>query len=59
MRPILLTIIALFAALYLSAQNRNISIHTDRDYYIPADTVWFKAYLLEDGRHLLTGSQQS
>lgn len=50
MRPILLTIIALFAALYLNAQNRSIYIHTDRDYYIPADTVWFKAYLLEDGR---------
>lgn len=50
MRPILLTIIALFASLYLSAQNRSIYLHTDRDYYIPADTVWFKAYLLEDGR---------
>jgi len=50
MRFILLTIFTLFASLYLNAQNRSIYIHTDRDYYIPADTVWFKAYLLEDGR---------
>ncbi|PUV22813.1 hypothetical protein [Sphingobacterium athyrii] len=50
MRLILLTIITLFASLHLKAQSRSIYIHTDRDYYIPTDTVWFKAYLLEDGR---------
>lgn len=50
MRFILVILITLFASLCLSAQNRSVYIHTDRDYYLPADTVWFKAYLMEDGR---------
>ncbi len=27
-------------------------IHTDRDYYLPGDTLWFKAYLI-DASHML------
>lgn len=31
------------------AQSSNIYIHTDRDYYFPGDTVWFKGYFMKDG----------
>ncbi|MNG71119.1 hypothetical protein D3C79_295230 [compost metagenome] len=54
MRSILLSIISIFTSLCLSAQNHCIYIHTDKDYYLPSDTVWFKAYLLEDGRPATT-----
>lgn len=31
------------------AQSSNIYLHTDRDYYLPGDTVWFKGYFLKEG----------
>lgn len=31
------------------AQSSNICLHTDRDYYLPGDTVWFKGYFLKEG----------
>lgn len=31
------------------AQSNSIYLHTDRDYYFPGDTVWFKGYILEEG----------
>lgn len=39
--------------LFLSTQHlhaqQNIQLHTDRDYYFPGDTVWYKAYLAHKG----------
>jgi len=29
-----------------------IAIHTDRDYYYPRETIWFKAYLISSDYHL-------
>lgn len=31
------------------SQSSNIYLHTDRDYYFPGDTVWFKGYFLSEG----------
>lgn len=31
------------------AQSTSIYLHTDRDYYFPGDTVWFKGYFLSEG----------
>jgi len=33
----------------LGQQNSAIYIHTDRDFYFPGDTVWFKSYIMENG----------
>lgn len=30
-------------------QNPAIYIHTDRDFYFPGDTVWFKGYVIDNG----------
>jgi hypothetical protein len=31
------------------SQSSNMYLHTDRDYYFPGDTVWFKGYFLSEG----------
>lgn len=31
------------------AQSSHLYLHTDRDYYLPGDTVWFKGYFIKDG----------
>jgi hypothetical protein len=30
-------------------QTSQLYLHTDRDYYLPGDTVWFKGYFIKDG----------
>lgn len=35
---------------YYSLQEK-IYLHTDRDYYYPRETIWFKAYLISNGFH--------
>jgi len=39
----------LMALNHCYAQSSNIYFHTDRDYYLPGDTVWFKGYCLKEG----------
>ena len=38
----------IFSSVQLQAQSK-ITFHTDRDYYFPGDTVWFKSYIHVDG----------
>lgn len=33
----------------IHAQTSQLYLHTDRDYYLPGDTVWFKGYFMKDG----------
>lgn len=49
MRTILLFTLMLLVRLNSVAQKaEKIYIHTDKDFYLPGETVWFKAYLLEN-----------
>lgn len=51
MRCLFVIIIIVFKTVQLSAQELpQIYVHTDRSIYAPGDTVWFKAYLMYDGR---------
>ena len=50
MRRILLFFLFLFLLKTTTAQqNPAIYIHTDRDFYFPGDTVWFKGYVIDNG----------
>ncbi len=42
-----LLLIGSFQSTY--AQTSQLYLHTDRDYYLPGDTVWFKGYFMKDG----------
>lgn len=41
--------LSVFTLSYCHAQSSTIYLHTDRDYYLPGDTVWFKGYFTKDG----------
>lgn len=50
MRRILLFFIFFIIVKTTTAQqNPAIYIHTDRDFYFPGDTVWFKGYVIDNG----------
>lgn len=50
MRRILLFFLFLFLVKTTTAQQHPaIYIHTDRDFYFPGDTVWFKGYVIDNG----------
>lgn len=49
MRTTLILFLLLFTYSSTQAQqSEKIYIHTDKDFYLPGETVWFKAYLLEN-----------
>ncbi|SKB72063.1 hypothetical protein SAMN05660841_02034 [Sphingobacterium nematocida] len=51
MRSIVVILFLFFNLPQVSAQELpQIYVHTDRSMYAPGDTVWFKAYLMYDGR---------
>lgn len=50
----LLTITLLLAFLQTIASQELIYVHTDKPYYTPGDTVWFRAHLMDANTHLPT-----
>jgi hypothetical protein len=61
---IILTFILIARSLVCMSQSENyqdttlviekVYLHTDRDYYLPGDTLWFKAYLIDASEMLLS-----
>ena len=49
-----LTVILLLAFLQTIASQELIYVHTDKPYYAPGDTVWFRAHLMDANTHLPT-----
>jgi len=50
----LLSITLLLAFLQTIASQELIYVHTDKPYYAPGDTVWFRAHLMDANTHLPT-----